>query len=207
MKRFPLLSVQKRAWLLALLPALMAVSWTQLAGAQTEPPAARATAPERDGSHDFDPLLGTWKYHLKRRVNPLTGSNTWIDLEGTGICRRVWDGAQLDQLIVDGAGMHIEGLTLRTYNPQSHQWSLHWANRRDGKLDVPQVGQFKDGRGEFYAQDTINGKATLVRFEWTGLTTSSPHFEQAFSVDGGKTWEVNWITDQVRVPDAPEKAR
>jgi hypothetical protein len=190
---------RRRALSLAALGALIAVSCTALAAAQTAP--AAPTPVERDGSHDFDPLLGKWKYHLRRLVNPLTGSKTWIDLEGTGVCRPIFDGAQIDQIVVDGGGTHIEGLTLRTYNPQSHQWSLYWANRKVGKLDVPQIGQFKDGHGEFYAQDILNGKAILLRFDWTGLTTKSPHFEQAFSPDGGKTWEVNWITDQVKVGD------
>jgi len=179
------------------------IAWTFVGVAALGMTQAEAPRPaaERDGSHDFDPLLGKWKYHLRRRLNPLTGSNTWIDLEGTGVCRRIWDGAQIDQLVVDGAGTHIEGLTLRTYNPETHEWSLFWANRRNGKLDVPQIGRFQDGRGEFYARDDINGRSTFVRFEWTRLNSDSPHFEQAFSVDGGKTWEVNWITDQVRAKD------
>lgn len=168
------------------------------------------TSAERDhGQHDFDPLIGSWKYHLKRRLRPLTGSTEWVDLEGTGVCYKIWDGrAQLDTIEVDGptAG-HIEGLTLRTYNPQSHQWRLYWANSKTGVMDPPQVGEFKDGRGEFFAQDTINGRTILIRFEWTNMTTGTPHFEQSFSDDGGETWEVNWITDQTRVEDAAEKAR
>src|SRR5271156_627103 len=160
------------------------------------PAAAQSSAAElRDGQHDFDPLIGSWKYHLKRRLNPLTGSNAWVEFDGTGVCRKVWDGASLDQVELDGPTGHIEGLTLRVYNPQSHQWRLYWANRKVGILDPPQVGEFKNGRGEFFAQDTINGKTILIRFAWTNLTTNSPHFEQSFSDDGGKTWEVNWITD------------
>ena len=164
------------------------------------------TPAERDGQHDFDPLLGKWKYHLKRRLLPLTGSNTWVEFEGTGACFKVWDGgSQLDTIEVDGPTGHIEGLTLRVYNPQSRQWRLYWANRKIGILDPPQVGEFKNGRGEFFAQDIINGKTILIRFVWTQLTTNSRHFEQSFSEDGGKTWEVNWITDQIRVNDAPDK--
>jgi hypothetical protein len=160
---------------------------------------------ERDGSHDFDPLLGSWKYHLRRRMNPLTSSDTWVDYEGTGLCRKIYDGAEIDQLIADGPAGHIEGLTLRTYNAQSHQWRLYWASRQVGILDPPQVGEFKNGRGEFFAQDTINGKTIQIRFVWTNMTTDSPHFEQSFSDDGGKTWEVNWITDQTRVKDEFDK--
>ncbi len=163
---------------------------------------------QRDGQHDFDPLIGAWKYHLKKRLNPLTGSNKWVEFDGTGVCYKIWDGrAQLDTIEVDSpdAG-HIEGLTLRLYNPQSHQWRLYWANSKNGILDPPQIGEFKDGRGEFFAQDTVNGKVILIRFVWTNLTTSTPHFEQSFSDDGGKTWEVNWITDQTRVNDGSEKA-
>jgi hypothetical protein len=119
----------------------------------------------------------------------------------------VWDGgAQLDTFEADGSTGHIEGLTLRVYNPQSHQWRLYWANSKIGILDPPQVGEFKNGQGEFFAQDTINGKTILIRFDWTNMTTNSPHFEQSFSDDGGKTWEVNWITDQTRIPDETDKA-
>ena len=161
---------------------------------------------ERDGQHDFDPLIGSWKYHLKRRLRPLTGSNEWVEFEGTGVCYKLWDGhANLDTIEVDGPNGHIEGLTLRTYNPQSHQWRLYWANSKTGIMDPPQVGEFRDGRGEFFAQDTINGKTILIRFVWTNMTTGTPHFEQSFSDDGGKTWEVNWITDQTRLPDAAAK--
>ena len=178
--------------------------------AQTESGAAN-TAPqsttERDGQHDFDFELGSWKIHLKRRLHPLTGSNTWIDFDGTSVTRKVWEGrSQIEEFETDGAGGHIEGLTLRLYNPQTHQWSLNWANAKDGTLVAPQVGQFKDGRGEFYGQDTLNGKLIYIRFIWSNTDSNTPHFEQSFSDDGGKTWEVNWITDQTRVNDEPDRA-
>jgi hypothetical protein len=161
---------------------------------------AQAAPTERDGQRDFDPLVGAWKFHLKRRMHPLTGSTAWVEFDGTGNCYKVWDGrAELDTVELDGPTGHIEGLTLRTYNPQSHQWSLYWANSKDGTVVPPQIGEFRNGRGEFYAMDTLDGKSILVRYVWTAMTTNSPHFEQSFSDDGGKTWEVNWITDQTRV--------
>jgi hypothetical protein len=166
------------------------------------------TSPQRDGQHDFDFEIGTWKIHLKRLEQRLAGSTTWIEFEGTSVTRKVWDGrAQLEQFETDSpGGGHIEGLTLRLYNPQSHQWRLYWANSKIGILDPPQVGEFKNGRGEFYAQDTINGKTILIRFIWSNTDTNTPHFEQSFSDDGGKTWEVNWITDQTRVSDESDQA-
>jgi hypothetical protein len=173
-------------------------------GAQANPPAATPAAAERrDGQHDFDFEIGTWKIHLKRLVHPLTGSTSWVELDGTAVTRSVWNGhANLDELEVDGSTGHIEGLTLRLYDPKAHQWSLYWANSRTGTMGgPPTVGEFKDGRGEFYSQDTINDRAILVRFVWSAITPTSAHFEQSFSDDGGKTWEVNWITDQSRVAD------
>jgi hypothetical protein len=166
------------------------------------------TSSQHDGQHDFDFEVGTWKIHLKRLEQRLAGSTTWIEFEGTSVTRKVWDGrAQLEQFETDSpGGGHIEGLTLRLYNPQSHQWRLYWANSKIGILDPPQVGEFKNGRGEFYAQDTINGKTILIRFIWSNTDTNTPHFEQSFSDDGGKTWEVNWITDQTRVSDESDKA-
>lgn len=162
---------------------------------------------QRDGQRDFDFELGSWKIHLKRRLNPLTGSNTWVEYDGTSVTRKLWDGrAQIEQFESDGPTGHIEGLTLRTYNPKTHQWSLYWANSKDGTVVPPQIGEFKDGVGEFYAQDTLNGKSIFVRFIWSKTDSDVPHFEQSFSEDGGKTWEANWITDQTRVPDAGDKA-
>jgi hypothetical protein len=180
--------------------ALILLSYSpRLFGQTTSTPAQAATAAEaRDGTHDFDPLLGSWTYHLKRRLRPLTGSNEWVEFEGKGDCRPIFDGAQIDQGEWNGPAGRIVGLTLRVYNPQSHQWRLYWDNQKVGVLDPPQVGEFKDSVGEFFAQDTINGKTILIRFHWTNLATT-PHFEQSFSDDGGKTWEANWITDQTRV--------
>lgn len=171
---------------------------------QNVPATVRAAEAQRDGGHDFDPLLGSWKYHLRRLQHPLSGSKEWVDLEGTGACYKVWDDrAQLDTIEVDGGGTHIEGLTLRLYNPASHQWRLYWANSRIGVLDPPQVGEFQNGRGDFYTQDTISGKTILIRYDWTHLVSNAPHFEQSFSDDGGTSWETNWITDQMRTGDAP----
>lgn len=164
------------------------------------------TAPARDGGHDFDFEVGSWKIHLKRLQNPLTGSTRWVEFDGTSVTRKVWDGrAELEEFEVDSPSGHIEGLTLRLYNPQTHQWSLYWANSKAGAMGgPPNVGEFKDGRGEFFCQDTFNGRMILIRYEWSGITANSAHFEQSFSDDGGKTWEVNWITDQSRVKDAPD---
>jgi len=156
----------------------------------------------RDGHHDFDFLLGTWKYHLSRLVDPLTGSTKWVEFEGTGVCRPVWNGkSQLDEFEADGPTGHIEGLTLRLYNPQSHQWNLNWVNSKVGTIGTPTIGSFnaKNGRGEFYDQEIINGRSILVRYIWSDITPTSARFEQSFSDDGGKTWEPNWITTQVRV--------
>ena len=166
-----------------------------------------ATTAERDGQHDFDFEIGTWKIHLKRLLHPLTGSTTWVEFDGISVTRKVWNGrAFLEEFETDGAAGHIEGLTLRLYNPQSHQWSLNWANSKDGTLGQPTIGEFKNGRGEFLDQESFNGRAILVRLVWSDITPNSAHSEQSFSNDGGKTWEVNWITDQTRINDESDKA-
>jgi hypothetical protein len=165
------------------------------------------TPTERDGQHDFDFEIGTWKTHLRRLLDPLTGSTTWVEYEGTSVVRKVWNGrANLVELVADGPAGHFEGLNLRLYNPQSHQWSLNFANSKSGTLSPPTIGEFKNGRGEFFAQETLNGRAILVRFVISDITPDSCRFEQAFSDDGGKTWEVNWIATDTRVKDESNKA-
>lgn len=162
---------------------------------------------ERDGQHDFDFEIGTWHTHLKRLLHPLTGSTTWVEYEGTTVVRMVWNGrANLVELEADGPAGHIEGLNLRLYNPQSHQWSLNFANSNGGTLSQPTIGEFKNGRGEFFDQEPFNGRTIFVRFVISDITPNSCRFEQAFSDDGGKTWEVNWIATDTRVKDEAVKA-
>jgi hypothetical protein len=195
-----------------LLPsALFFAAYIGVGAAQTHSVTAKVgsqtTTSERDGQHDFDFALGAWKAHLKRLEHPLTGSNTWVEFDGTFVARKVWDGrATIEEVELDSPGGHIEGLTLRLYSAQTHQWSIYWANSKNGVMDSsPQAGRFKNGRGEFYGTDTLNGKLIYVRFVWTNTNTDAPHFEQSYSDDGGKTWEVNWITDQTRISDASDK--
>jgi hypothetical protein len=179
--------------------------------AQSNAGASRTSLPptleERDGQHDFDFEIGTWTTHLSRLRHPLSGSTTWIEYVGTSVVRKVWKGrANLVELAVDGPAGRIEGLSLRLYNPQSHQWSLNFSNINGGTLSQPTIGEFKNGRGEFFDQESFNGRAIYVRFVISPISRDSCRFEQSFSDDGGKTWEVNWIAIDTRVKDGSHKA-
>jgi len=157
--------------------------------------------------HDFDFEIGTWKTHLSRLLHPLTGSKTWADYDGTTVVRKVWNGrANLVELVADGPAGHFEGLNLRLYNPEAHQWSLNFANSRVGTMSPPTIGEFKNGRGEFFDQETLDGRAILVRFVIMDITPNSCRFEQYFSDDGGKSWELNWVATDTRVTEASGRA-
>lgn len=162
-----------------------------------------ATAPQqpRDGQHDFDFHFGTWRTHLRFLEHPLSGSTTWTERDGTVTVHKVWDGrANLEELEASNATSHFKGLTLFLYNPEAHQWSQTFASIDNGTLSLPPlIGEFKDGRGEFFGQHTLNGRTIQVRFVWSGITPNSFHVEQAFSDDGGKTWEPNFVADLTRI--------
>jgi hypothetical protein len=152
------------------------------------------------GPADFNFEIGTWKTHIKTLKQPLTGSSVWRELDGTTVVQKIGDGqAHLLELDVSGADRHLHAINLRLYNSVSHQWSLNFARLDEGILNQPTIGEFHNGRGEFYDQETFNGKAIFVRFIITVLSPNACHYEQAFSADGGKTWEVNWIADDTRV--------
>lgn len=149
---------------------------------------------------DFDFHIGTWQTKVKVLKSPLSGSDVWLEFEGTSIVSKICSGkANMVELDVEGATGKIEGVSLRLYNPQTKKWSLNYANMRNGTLEVPAVGEFKNGTGEFYNEDTFNGKTILVRFIISDITENSIHFEQAFSTDNGKSWELNWIADDIRI--------
>ncbi|WP_343716225.1 hypothetical protein [Inquilinus sp.] len=181
-----------------------------LAGALLLPPPAlaqtAAAAPDAsssDGQHDFDFEIGTWKTEMKVLAEPLSESpDQWLEFDGTSTVRKVWDGrANLLELEADGSGgHHIEGLSLRLYNPKSRQWSLHFSNARVGKLTPPVYGRFTDGRGMFQGEDFLDdGRAVLVRFEILPMAPDVYRFVQSFSADGGRTWEENWIATDTRM--------
>jgi len=192
MQNVALTQIWRATWLAALALAVRP--------AATGADPAHAVEP-RDGQHDFDFEIGKWKLKLKRLKERLHNSHDWEEFNGTSVTRPAWGGkAQLEEFEVDSPSAgHIEGMTVRLYSPTSHQWSLYWANQKNGRFDIPTVGEFKDGRGEFYDHEMWEGRMVLVRYIWSNITPKSAHFEQAFSPDGGKTWEVNWITDQTRV--------
>jgi hypothetical protein len=178
----------------ALLITGLIFSLQPLGGANLQPPHA-----PRDGQDDFDFEIGNWNTHISRLQHPLTGSTTWVEYHGTSVVRKIWGGrANMVELEVDSPAGHIEGISLRLYNPQSHQWSLNFANSRVGALSVPTVGEFRNGRGEFFDQEEFKGRMILVKNVWMDMTANSCRFEQSFSDDGGKTWEVNWIAVDTR---------
>jgi hypothetical protein len=182
-------AVVQRARILALSGALLLVG------------ASQATE-ERDGRHDFDWDIGSWKVHMQRLLRPLTGSTTWVEYEGTDVVRKVWDGrANLGEVELDGPSGHLEYLTLRLYNPATRRWSMNITSSAAGVLSPPAVGRFDGTRGEFLDREDYNGRSVLVRFEVSVLTPTSCRFEQAFSADGGKTWELNLIVNETLAKD------
>ncbi len=153
----------------------------------------------RDGQHDFDFHFGKWKTHIQRLPHPLSGSTAWVKMEGTVVVRTIWDGrGNLEEIEADGADGHFEGTTLFLYNPGSHQWSQTFASSASGVLGAPEIGEFKNGRGEVYSQEVYNGRTVLVRGTWSEIKADSHRFEQAYSDDGGKTWETNFIANLER---------
>lgn len=158
--------------------------------------------PQRDGSHDFDFLIGDWKAHVRRLPDRLNGSNKWDVYDGISNHHKLLDSnANFEQFEVSSADkkLHIKGQTLRLYNPATHQWSIYLVDLDNGTLDIPPVvGEFHGNRGEFYNQQRWKDRVVLVRYLWLNISPKSSRMEQAFSPDGGKSWEVNWICELSR---------
>ena len=155
---------------------------------------------ENDGRNDFDFLIGTWKVHHRSLKQRLKGSTEWLEFYGDTVCRKILNGlGNLDENIIQRNTGPVHAMTLRLFNPASREWSIYWSTDLTGTLDVPMVGGFKDGRGEFYSQEVFESQHIYSRFIWSKITVTSCQWEQAFSIDGGKTWETNWIMEFKRV--------
>jgi hypothetical protein len=169
-----------------------------------EPMSTRQNAEAKppDSQTDFDFIIGSWKVRNRRLKQRLKGSDSWEEFEGRAVARKIWGGAaNIDEYDAESPSGRIHGMTLRLYNPKSQQWSIYWANRANGVLDTPMIGGFRDGRGEFYDQEMFEGRSIYVRFIWSNITADSARWEQAFSPDGGKNWETNWIMEFTRASE------
>ncbi|MFG2725625.1 hypothetical protein [Streptomyces canus] len=152
--------------------------------------------------HDFDFFHGGWKVVNRRRTDFLDPDSGWEEFPATSHCRPLFDGAaNVDE--IDMPHLGAKGATLRLFDRETEQWSLNWAASRSGKLYPPVTGRFEDGRGEFYGDDTHDGKEVRVRFVWTDVSAAGARWEQAFSVDGGQTWVTNWTMDFSRPSGTP----
>lgn len=153
------------------------------------------TAPVRDGAHDFDFLHGEWHVHNRRLHRPLSGSAEWYEFDAGTTERPLWDGrANIEEyraILPDGTP--LRGLALRLYEPATGRWTIHWSNATTGTLDAPMIGVFHEGVGVFYGDDVYEGRPIRLRFYWTSSGPDDARWEQAFSSDGGETWETNWI--------------
>ena len=161
--------------------------------------AANAPPTLHDGAHDFDFDLGTWTTHITRRVHPLTGSDETMQLTGTVTVRKLWDGrAQAEEIEADGPKGHWEGMSIFLYDPQARQWSMNFANSSVGKFNAPMIGSFQNGRAELYLQDTLDGRSILVRAVWSDITPTSHTYQESYSADGGRTWEVAFTAKKTK---------
>jgi hypothetical protein len=181
--------------------ALVLAAASPSAPAPAQQQAAPAAAAARSGQQDFDFEIGTWTTSVRVLRNPLTGeAPIWAEYEGTSVVRPLLDGrSNFVELSVKGAKGAIEGGSLRLYNPQTRQWSLNFVSLRNGMLTAPVYGGFDGkGRGLFYGQDMLDGRAILVRFVIDQVSNAEARFEQAYSGDGGVSWETNWIAVDTR---------
>lgn len=170
---------------------------------------APAAAPSAsDGQQDFNWELGTWDTKLRRLKQPLSGSREWLEYAGTTTVKPLMEKrANIVEFDVQGAAGRIAGVSLRLFQPATGQWTLHFANLANGSLTEPMQGSFKQGRGTFFGQDTLNGSRILVRFLIIPAGPDQWRFEQAYSADNGKTWEDNWIAVDTRQPVLPSRVR
>jgi hypothetical protein len=157
----------------------------------------RGARPMTDGSRDFDFLIGTWDSANRKLARALAGSTDWDEFPGRFTCRPIFGGAgNVEEVIFPTRGNF--GLTVRLFDPERQDWSLYWVSSRSSTIESLVVGHFVDGVGEFFCDDVYEGTPIRCRYQWSRITPTSAHWEQAFSTDGERSWETNWVNDMTR---------
>lgn len=143
--------------------------------------------------HDFAFLVGRWNVSHHRLKSRLTNCTEWDDFRGTSELWLTLNGfGTIDDNWLDLPAGAYRAMGMRAFNPETRQWSIWWLDERAQTIDPPVRGSFRGNVGEFVGDDTLRGHPIRVRFRWTEIDTPTPKWEQAFSPDGGATWEVNW---------------
>jgi hypothetical protein len=147
--------------------------------------------------NDFDFFIGSWNVVNHRLMTLFAGSDAWQTFPGTTTCEPIFNGGgNTEEIVFPTLG--TRGFTLRLFDIERAEWSIYWANSRTGVLYPPVMGTFTDGRGDFYGDDTHDGKPIRAHFIWSDITPTSARWEQRFSADDGKTWEPNWVMEFTR---------
>jgi hypothetical protein len=151
-----------------------------------------------DASHDFDFFTGTWNVQNRKLKKRLAGSGDWESFSSVSHGRVLPGGlGHMDEMDLPN-GAH--GMTIRLFDPKRQLWSLHWVSTLDPVMDPnPVTGRFNGSVGEFFTDDMFDGKPIRVRYTWTIRDKNNVQWAQAFSADGGKDWETNWIMEFTRV--------
>jgi len=153
--------------------------------------------PDPIAAENFDFFMGRWRVRHHRLKRRLVNCKDWDDFAGSASARPLPAGfGNIDENEIPLPGDPYIGVTLRTYDPRTRTWRIYWFDGRyPAALDPPLVGRFEGGVGTFFADDTLDGRPIRVRFLWTRPTAETCRWEQAFSPDGGRSWEINWVMD------------
>lgn len=185
-----------------LVAATLAVAASPTGAAASEHAAPVQSSARESGVHDFDFLIGEWRVHHRVMKKDRSG---WDEFEGTSATRKVMDGAgNVEDNVLERPGGTYRAVALRAYDAKTRQWAIWWLDGRNplGPLDPPVKGGFKDGVGDFYSDDLVDGKPIRTRYHWTYAAPDSARWEQATSADAGATWETNWTMDFRRIAHA-----
>jgi hypothetical protein len=150
--------------------------------------------------HDFDFIIGDWRVRHRRLNSRMTGCTEWTEFPGTSSTRKILGGfGNVEDNVLNFPEGEVKAAAFRSFDAASGKWAIWWLDgRAPHHLDVPVVGSFSGPVGTFLANDSLDQKPIVIRFIWHANQGGGPRWEQAFSGDGGRTWETNWVMEFVR---------
>ena len=157
-------------------------------------------------ARQFDFWIGNW--NIDQEIIQKDGS--WLKTKARDSVFSILKGCAIEEhwhgdVKFFWAGMKetkpLEGFSIRYYDTNKKKWHIKWMDNFNPKLGDGMTGNFKNGKGQFFHENTTKKGTQISRITFSDIADNSVHWDLSLSRDNGKTWTKIWIMEMKRASE------